>query len=222
MGAMKAWSFSSLDDFLNCPRSYQLKRVTKECKPGESVEMRNGNIVHKHLEDRVSKYTPLPPELSWMEQHISTLERAGGVIRAEQDIALTENLAITGYWDKDAWLRAKIDLSVRFSYPPVSAVLDYKTGKRKHNVDQLMLFAGIEFVLYPSVEEVRTGYIWLKDKKIDKEVFTKKDKSRIWGHFLPKVERLQQAHEKDIWPCKPSGLCPWCPAKRAQCEYSSK
>ncbi len=222
MGALKAWSYSSLNDFLNCPRSYQLKRVTKECKEEESVAMKNGNIVHKHLEDRVNVYTPLPTELEWMEPHISTLERAGGEIIAERRVTLNDKFEITTWFAKDAWLRAKLDLTLRFSYPPASLVFDYKTGKRKVDGDQLMLFAGLEFILYPATQEVRTGYIWLKDKVIDKQIFVPKDKPRIWGHFLPKVERLAQAHEKDVWPCKPSGLCPWCPARKAQCEYSDK
>ena len=222
MTTMPAWSYSSLNDFLNCPRSYQLKRVTKECKSEGSEAMTYGNAVHKYLEDRVRLQDPLPKELDWIEPHIVTMERSGGDLLAEQSVGITEALEPCGYWDKKVWARGKLDLSIRYSYPIQSVIIDYKTGKRKVDADQLMLFAGFEFALNPGVEQIKTGYIWLKDRKIDKEVFFPQDKARIWGHFLPKVERLAQAYEKDVWPCKPSGLCPWCPAKMSQCQYSTK
>lgn len=99
-------------------------------------------------------------------------------------------------------------------------VVTHNTGKRKPDSDQLMLFAGFEFADRPYVQEVRTGYLWLKDKKMDTETFTREDIPRIWGHFIPKVERLEKAYEKDEWPAKASGLCnPWCPATTAQCKH---
>ncbi len=71
---------------------------------------------------------------------------------------------------------------------------------------------------FPEVEEVETGFVWLKDKKIDKERFTREDIPKIWQEFLPRVIKLESAYERDSWPCKPSGLCKgWCPVKT--CDY---
>lgn len=211
-----AWSFSSLNDFQNCPRAYQLKRVTKECKQSETEAMRHGTIQHEHLEFRVAKKKPVPPELEWVEPHIQMMELSGGKLIAEQSVGLTKGLTKTGFFAKDVWCRGKLDLTVQF--PTSSVILDWKTGKRKHDSDQLMLFAGFEFAMRPEIEKVKTGFVWLKDKKIDSETFERKDIPIIWGHFLPKVEKLERAYEKDEWPCRPSGLCGWCPATRAQCK----
>ena len=212
------WSFSSLNDFQNCPRSYQLKRVTKECKQVESEAMRHGTIQHEHLEFRVAKKTPLPPELTWFEEHIVRMEMAYTTIIAEQAVGLTKGLTKTGFFSKDVWCRGKLDLTLQS--PDKSIVMDYKTGKRKPDSDQLMLFAGFEFAMRPEIETVKTGYVWLKDKKIDSETFTRKDVSMIWGHFIPKVARLEKAYEKDEWPAKASGLCGWCPATKVQCKHA--
>ena len=43
----RAWSFSALDDFKNCPKAYYEKRIAKSVSETESEEMRWGNFVHK-------------------------------------------------------------------------------------------------------------------------------------------------------------------------------
>lgn len=220
MSSTPAWSFSSLNSFQNCPLQYKLTRVTKEVKTGESEAMRYGTECHLFLENRVAKKDPLPEHLAWMESVIKKMEDSGGKLIAEQKMALTKGLGYTTFFGKDVWVRGIVDLTVR--YGDKSVVLDYKTGKRKFDSDQLMLFAGFEFADRPHVQEVRTGYLWLKDKKMDTETFTREDIPRIWGHFIPKVERLEKAYETDTWPAKPSGLCPWCPATRAQCKHAKQ
>lgn len=215
-----AWSFSSLNDFANCPLAYKLKRVTKECPVVESEAMRYGTECHLFLENRMAKKDPLPEHLAWMEPTMDKLERGGGQPFTEQKMSLTKGLEVTNWFSKDTWVRGVVDVGVRFM--DKSIVLDYKTGKRKFDSDQLMLFAGFEFAYRPDVQEVRTGYVWLKDKKLDSETFTRKDIPRIWGHFIPKVERLEKAYETDTWPARASGLCGWCSAARAQCKHAKQ
>lgn len=212
------WSFSSLNDFNNCPRAYQLKRVTKECVQKETEAMRHGTIQHEHLEFRMRDKKVLPPELEWFEQYAAKIDASYGGIITEQSVGLTRGLQPTGFFSDDVWCRGKLDLTVR--YGDRSVVLDWKTGKRKPDSDQLMLFAAFEMADRPFIGEVRTGYVWLKDKAIDSETFTRDDVPRIWGHFIPKVERLERAYREDEWPARPSGLCGWCPAKLTQCKHS--
>lgn len=218
MTKQTAWSYSSLNDFQNCPRAYQLKRVTKTCKTVETEAMRHGTIAHKQLEDRAVKKTELPEHLKWFEPSMVMFETGGGELVAETQIALDKGLKSTGWFDKTVWVRGIMDVTVR--HDTRSFVGDYKTGKRKPNSDQLMLFAGLEFALRPEVEDVKTAFIWLKDKALDSETYTREDIPRIWGHFLPKVEKIQEAFEKDVWPAKPGPLCGWCPAKYAQCKFA--
>lgn len=214
---MKAWSFSSLNDFLNCPRAYFLKRVEKSVPNVETESMRYGTECHLHLENRMVKKTTLPQHLGWLEKMMVAVERGGGTYFAEQQMAVTKGLKPAEWYSGDAWCLGIVDGGVR--HRDISVLYDYKSGKRKFDHDQLMLFAGLEFAHFPEVELVKTGYVWLKDKKIDTKVFEKKDIPMIWGHFLPKVERLEEAFIRNDWPCKPSGLCGWCNATVAQCVY---
>lgn len=217
MSPMPAWSFSSLNDHANCPRAYELKRVLKEVQTVETEQMRFGTECHLFLENRVAKNEPLPDHLAWVEPYIVSMEQSGGKLIAEQKLGLTKGLEPTGFFSPDVWVRGVVDLTVR--YGDKSVVIDHKSGRRKMDSDQLMLFAAFEFADRPYVPEVRTGYLWLKDRKLDTEVFKREDLGRIWGHFMPKVEKLEQAYLNNEWPARPSGLCGWCPASRAQCKY---
>jgi hypothetical protein len=102
-------------------------------------------------------------------------------------------------------------------------LLDWKTGKRKFDSSQLKLFAGLAFAHYPQVEIVFTGFVWLKEGKIDKDTFTREDVPAIWQEFVPRVRRLERAYEEDKFPPKPSGLCSkWCPVPNRLCKFSGK
>lgn len=213
-----AWSFSSLSDFYNCPLAYKLKRVTKEFPLVETEAMRYGAEIHKHLELRARDKTPLPDHLKWTEAIFQQVEGSGMEMSAEARVALDRSLKPVGWFDRNVWVRCVFDLVVRGD--DSSRILDWKTGKRKFDSDQLMLFAATEFALFKNVNTVKSGYVWLKDKKLDTETFTRADVPSLWGHFMPKVEKLEQAYAKDNWPARPSGLCGWCPAKKSQCKYS--
>ena len=213
---MTAWSYSSLNDFQNCPRAYQLKRVTKECKTVESEAMRFGTECHAYLENRMVKKDALPPHLEWLEAMMRMVEESSGEVVSEQQVAITKGLTPTTWFGKDVWCRGVFDGGIR--HKDRSIIYDYKTGKRKHDTEQLMLFAGLEFALRPEIAAVKTGYVWLKDKVIDSAMYTREDIPSIWNHFLPKVERLEKAFATNEWPAKSSGLCGWCPATKLQCK----
>jgi hypothetical protein len=140
-----------------------------------------------------------------------------GAKLCEQKMAVDKNFQPTDW--SNAWSRGIADVLV--VHEDKAAVMDYKTGKRKLT-DQLTLYAAYTFAKYPEVNTVTTGFVWLKDKKIDRESFDRADNAKIWQNFLPRVRKLEIAYEKDAWPCRPSGLCRgWCPVKT--CEfYKSK
>lgn len=147
------------------------------------------------------------------EPFAAKLERLEGDKHCEQQMAVDKNFQPAPW--KSAWTRGIADLLVVSKSEAV--VMDYKTGKRKLT-EQLTLYAGYAFAHYPEVNTVTTGFVWLKDRKVDKETFTREDVPKIWNSFLPRVRKLELAYEKNAWPCRPSGLCRgWCPVK--QCEF---
>lgn len=212
-------SFSSLNQYQNCPHAYRLQRVDKVMAFHESEQIKWGNVVHKNLENALSVGEPLIEAIAWLEPTVRKLKESGAELLVEQEVAIDAGLRPSTFWGKDTWLRGKVDVSAR--YPGKTVQLDWKTGTRKvGQKEQLMLFAAFEFALNKACEEVKTGYVWLKEKKIDATTYTRDDLPMIWKHFLPKIARLEKSFAENDWPCKPSGLCnPWCSATVAQCKH---
>lgn len=212
-----AWSFSSLTAFETCPRRYYLTRVSREVIEPQTEHLVWGNEVHKALELR-QKGQALPGKLEHLEPVCSMLMRKHGKRIIEGKFAIDASFRPVGWRDSTTWCRAVVDTGV---VGVKSAFLgDWKTGNRKPDSDQLKLSAAIGFAHYPYLERIHTAFIWLKEKKVDSEVFTHEQVGDIWSEFLPRVKRLEQAHKTNTWHPKPSGLCgKWCPVSKQHCEF---
>jgi hypothetical protein len=213
-----AWSYSALSAFETCPHQFAQVRIHKTVAEQQNEQMLYGNRFHKALELHVANGDPLPEHMvAQCEPIMEKLKTVGGVMVPERKIALTENLTPTQYFAKDVWLRVVIDLQI--DKGPKSLVLDYKTGKRKVDGDQLRLTAATKFAIDPGLEEVRVGYIWFQEDKIDSTTYTPDDVPGIWQDFAPRVHRMKSAIEADKFQKIPSGLCrKHCPVK--SCEFN--
>lgn len=213
-----AWTYSQLDKFETCPRQFYHVRVKKDFPEPPTEATIWGERVHKAMELRIKDGTPLPEGMTQWENIASKFARLSGEKHCEIKMAVDKNFQPAD-WD-NAWSRGIADLVIINGNK--AAIFDHKTGKRKPT-EQLMLYAGYTFAMYPDVDYVTTGFVWLKDKKIDKQEFTREQVSEIWLEFLPRVRKLEIAYEKDNWPCRPSGLCHgWCPAKTCEFYRSKK
>lgn len=214
-----AWSYSSLTAFETCAKQYYFTRVSKEVERQETDATRWGNEVHKALELRLTIGQELPASLRQFEGVLSKLLAHSGEMLVEHRMALNADMT-PGEWD-NCWCRGIVDVGVVDAERAV--LLDWKTGKRKMELEQLKLFAGFTFAHYPKVRTVSTGFVWLKEDKVDQKVFTRDDTTEIWSTFIPRVKRLEKAYENNVWLAKPSGLCRgWCPVPKRLCEFSSK
>lgn len=208
-----AWTFSSLEKFETCPRQFYHVRVKRDVVEPPTEHTRWGEEVHTALEHRVLHGTPLPEGMTQWEGLANKITQMPGAKLCEEKMSLDSNFQPTDW--RSAWTRGIADVLVLNGDKAV--VLDHKTGKRKLT-DQLALYAGYAFAYHPHLQTVSTGFVWLKDKKIDRETFTRAQVPMIWQKFLPRVRKLESAYERDAWPCRPSGLCRgWCPVK--QCEF---
>ena len=215
------WSFSSLTAFETCPKRYYLTRVAKKIQEPQTEATIWGNRVHKALEERIRDGKELPVTIAGYESIAAKIANSKGQVLVEQRMSLTASFKPVDWWDKKAWCRGVVDVGVVGTTSAV--LLDWKTGKRKFDLDQLKLFAGMAFAHYPEVEKVKTGFVWLKDNAMDREEFTREQVGEIWETFLPRVERLNLAYANDRWPARPSGLCAnWCPVGKRNCEFCGK
>jgi len=215
------WSYSGLTSFETCPKRYFHIKVAKDVSdaPGEAAIW--GSTVHKYLEDRVKDGTPLPPSVAGYEKMVLPIINREGEKLVEQQFSVDANLQPTDWSSDAAWCRGIVDVGVLTGKRAV--LLDWKTGKRKLDSDQLMLFAGLAFAHYPQLEVVSTGFIWLKEGKVDQQKFGRDQIPTIWQQFVPRVARLERAYNDNKFPPKPSGLCGrWCPVPKNKCEFSGR
>ena len=207
---MPAWSYSALQLFETCPRKFQALRVTKEVKEPETEALRWGNYLHKQFEKYVEargKYA-LPKELKQYVPLLDAIMGIQGEVYPEYSVALTAQLKPTTFFGSDVWTRGKLDVLVVGD--EVAIVLDYKTGTPKADDTQVKLFCLYVFALFPQVKEVKAGYVWLKEgtrNPIDVSTYERSQQLDMWNELIPRIRMYEDAHEKNQWPERPSGLC---------------
>lgn len=210
-------SYSSIKLYENCPYRYYRQRVVKDIIDEGGEASKHGERIHAFLENRLKENTELPQEIAHYEPLCNSIIKTKGKLFVEQELVLNANLLPTGWWDADAWMRSKLDVLVIDGHDAI--VMDWKTGKRKVDFFQLQLFAVQVFKHYPEVQRVKTSLIWLKDMKLDTELYTRININEIWADVMQRINRIEKSVEHDSWPAKPSGLCRYCPA-RHDCDFA--
>ena len=74
---MPPQSWSSINNYLQCPFQFHALRVEKRFKQEETEHTRWGNEVHKALEEFVTDKKPLPPRMAAFEKYAETLALVG-------------------------------------------------------------------------------------------------------------------------------------------------
>lgn len=216
-----AHSYSALKLYENCPLRYYRQRIAKDVVDKGGPASIAGERIHKQLEDRLLTGAELPEETRDFEKLCRKLDKYAEKwnLYPEQELALNQNLKPTGWWDQDAWFRGKIDVLMVNQNGTKAVVLDWKTGKRRPDLFQMEIFAALVFEHYKSVQFVETSLVWLKEGTTDRLSVTRKERGHIWQEILKKVKRIEKSVEHETWPAKPSGLCPYCPA-RSTCDFA--
>ena len=218
LGKATPWSYSSLSSYETCPKRFYLTRISKQVSEPQTQATLHGNEVHGALEKYVGGKADLAPKYDSYRPIADKLKAAPGQKLLEYKFGLTKTLQPTTFFGKDVWVRGVLDVCIVKEDSAV--VLDYKTGKRKIDMDQLKLFAGSALALWPYVKQVKTGYIWLQTDQMDTEVFKPEDKVTIFQDFAARVHRMETSEKNDDWPAQPSGLCrAWCPVGKSLCEH---
>ena len=212
-------SYSSIKLYENCPLRYFRQRVLKDVVDEGGEASKHGERVHEFLENRLKSNSLLPQEVAHYEPLCASVERIskGGELHIEKELVLSDNLTPTGWSDADAWIRSILDILVING--SMAIVMDWKTGKRKADQFQMQLFAAQVFKHFPEVTVVKTSLVWLKTMEIDTETYMRTHVNPIWADIMKRIQRIHSSLEHDNWPAKPSGLCPYCPA-RHDCDYA--
>ena len=221
IGTATPWSYSSLSSYETCPRRFYITRISKLVTEKQTEATIHGNEVHKALENYVGNKAPLAAKYESYRPIADKIRMAPGKKLLEYRFGLTKALTPTTFFASDVWVRGVLDVCVIQGI--TGTILDYKTGKRKVDADQLKMFAGAALASWPYLESVKTGYLWLQTNQLDQQEFTQADKPLIFQEFAARVRRMEMSEKNDDWPANPSGLCrEWCPVGRANCEHCGK
>lgn len=216
-----AWSFSRLGDFEKCPRMAQKKYVEKipepprpADNPGEIARLR-GIAVHTAAESFMKgEAQVLDPALEKVKETIELYKEAyaKGLVEVEQEWAYDREWQQTSWFDKNCWLRIKLDAFVKWE-DGTWEVADWKTGKKygnevKHS-QQGLLYAIAAFMRYPEMQRVRIRFEYVDHGLRTVKEYDRLAIMRMWPSW---DERARAFTDATVWPVKPNAInCLYCP-----------
>jgi len=211
-------SYSRLSTFENCPASFDYQHISKLVSFQGSDATEYGNRVHKVLEELGNGELN---EAALSDEGRTTLDKWGPLVHNilsrsgeklfEQQLAVNDKLAPVDWFAADVWIRSIADVLVIDG--TTAYLLDWKTGKVRDNPTQMQLFAAMVMWHYPEVTTVHTAFIWLRFDETTKATYERRFLSALWGALKPRFDKVQDTIDLGVFDAKPSGLCPWCPAK---------
>jgi CRISPR/Cas system-associated exonuclease Cas4 (RecB family) len=210
------WSFSSLKDFITCPKQYYHTKVAKDFTKKATEQMLYGTAVHKALEDYVRDGTPLAKNYEIFKSQVDALLDISGVRYCEHEMALDRDKNPCGFKADDRWVRGVVDLLIVDG--DSAYIVDYKTGSNRYpDPKQLKLMALMTFAYFPEVKSIKAGLLFVLHNTFIDESYKREDTDKLWSVFEPDLKRLEIAFENSVWPAKPGGLCGWCPV--SNCKF---
>lgn len=207
---MIQWSFSSLKDFINCPKQYYHTKVAKDYVKKQTQQMLYGTEVHRACEDYVRGGSPLAKNYERFKPQLDALLGISGTRYCEHEMALTREREPCAFDSETRWVRGIVDLLIvddKDAY-----IVDYKTGSNKYpDPKQLKLMALMTYAHFPSVDTIKAGLLFVMHNTFITEEYVRKDVNKLWQSFLPELDRLEMAYTNNTWFPKPGPLCGWCP-----------
>jgi CRISPR/Cas system-associated exonuclease Cas4 (RecB family) len=210
------WSFSSLKEYVNCPRQYQELKVLKRYEKKATEQMLYGTVVHKVCEDYVAEGKPLQKNYLRFKPVLDSLVAIPGTKYPEYQMALTYDKLPCAFGDENRWVRGIVDLLIVDG--DHAFIVDYKTGSNRYpDPKQLKLMALMTFAHFPEVKVIKAGLLFVMHESFMSEEYTRDKIPKLWSYFSTDLERLNISYENDIWNPNPTPLCGWCPVKT--CEF---
>jgi len=210
------WSFSSLKDYVNCPKQYHHIKVLRDFTKKITTHLLYGSKVHKAIENYSHGNAELPKNYARFKPAVDSVLEIPGERFIEHKMAITNAYVPCDFYDPKYWVRGIADLLIVDD--DTAYVVDYKTGSNQYaDVKQLKLMALMTFKFFPEVEEVRGGLLFVMHNSFVNETYTRDKEKEYWGSFSADLQRLANSFKTDSWPANPTSLCRWCPV--STCEF---
>lgn len=211
------WSFSSLKQYVNCPRQYHEVKVLKRYETKPTHQMLYGTDVHEALEKYAKDGTDLPHNYKRFAALVDPLLEIDGEKFPEYKMALTVDKVPCDFYSKDYWVRGIVDLLIISG--DTAFIVDYKTGSDKYpDMKQLKLMALMTFAHFPEVTTVRAGLLFILHNNFMPDEYSRDGIDDLWNAFHPDLIRLESSYQLNNWQANPTPLCRWCPV--SSCEFN--
>lgn len=238
-----SWSYSKKKNYDTCPKRHYEVDIAKHFKD-TSEQLDWGNDVHTALAAHVQSGQRLPDSMSIYEHWSDEMRTGrfldpdtGEVLTApawlrwlqmpdcqtlvEQKYAIRRDFGKTSWFGNDAWYRGVCDAVRLDPTRTVGLARDWKTGKVLHDSRQLMLMAQCLFSHIPTLQRLRTEFVWLKDDCRSVETFDRATIAREWVPLLPEIANMETQAKAMNYPPKPGRLCGrYCPV--TACPFHGK
>jgi hypothetical protein len=204
------WSHSSLSGFATCGRQYEEIKVLRNFQDLKNPASLWGDRFHTEAENYIGSCIAgqplaLTPEMEQYKKYLDQFVHRPGRTLVEQEYGLNAQLQPCEFLGPDVWMRGIIDvltLDEREAW-----VDDHKTGKRKKDMQQLIIFALLTFYHHPEVDTVHTAFHWVASNEKDSETFRRHQIDELWATLVPKLKAYAKAFHSGVFPANPSGLC---------------
>lgn len=224
MDTIKAWSFSALSTYEECPFHSKLSKILKvpelprPMPPNGKTEHANdrGSRVHDEAEYFVKgERDSLLKDLKTFEPEFLALRQwyEAGKVSLEHMWCFNRDWHPVKPDDfKNTWLRIKLDALV-FLTDTTGLVIDYKTGKKWGNeikhAQQGQLYQLGAFIKYPQLEYVTTEFWYLDQNEISSMNYRRDQGLRFYNKFN---KRGLEMTTDTVFKPKPNGhSCKFCP-----------
>lgn len=212
---MIQWSYSSLKDFINCPKQYYEVKIAKSVVKKVTEQMLYGTEVHKAVEDYVREGKALAKHYQHYKPVLDELLKIPGTRYPEYQMALRLDRTPCEFDDEGRWVRGIVDLLIVDGAD--AYIVDYKTGSNKYpDPKQLKLMALMTYCHFPEVVNIKAGLLFITRNTFVPEEYNRSDADKLWTEFASDLKRLELAYENNMWPEKPTGLCGWCPVEKCR------
>jgi len=217
LGEVRAWSYSALKVYEECPYRTYISRV-KGIKEPSGTAADRGTQIHQYAEDYVNGTAgEMAKELFKFKDQFEELRQGfiDAKVELEGEWGFDLDWKTVGWMQKETWARIKLDALVQEDETS-ARVIDYKTGKKWGNElahgQQGLLYAIGTFFRYPDLQYVQTEFWYLDHGETTKKQYTREQAMQ----FAPGFHRraIKMTTETEFAPTPNSNSCRWCHFKK--------
>ena len=213
LGPLRAWSYSALKVYEDCPYRSYIQKVKKIREPSGAAAER-GTMIHQEAEDYVNgTLGEFPDSCNKFKNEFEEL-RAGFIdakVELEGEWGFDLDWQPVGWMEAATWARIKLDALVHEDEQS-ARVIDYKTGKKFGNEithsQQGLLYAIGTFFRFPQLEFVQVEFWYLDKGETTKKQYSREQAMQFAPGWHKRAIIMTTATEFDPTPSKDS--CRWC------------